>query len=111
MKEGSIDRYTRGDGCSRDFRRCIKATERKLKWLSDAEFINWDKAVLACPEPGFFPEDRDFAVLNAAMWNERRRRCDKHNGTFGWRRFWRLLTVRYGWSTMRRRSDLTQNGL
>jgi len=87
MKESSIDRYARGDSHSRDFRRCIKATERKLKWLSDAEFINWDKAVLACPEPGFFPEDRDFAVLNVAMWNERRRRRDKHNGTFGWRRF------------------------
>ena len=82
-----MDRYAPGDGHSRDFRRCIKATERKLKWLSDAEFINWDKAVLACPQPGSFPEDRDFVVLNVAMWNERRRRRDKHNGAFGWRRF------------------------
>jgi hypothetical protein len=86
MKE---DRYTRGDGHSREFRRSVRAVEKKLQRLSDAEFINWDKSLLACARPGPFPEDKDFAVLNAAMWNERRRRRDKHNGILGWRR---LLT-------------------
>ena len=81
------DPYAPADVHTRDFRRCVRAQEKKLRWLSDAEFINWDKAVLACPQPGSFAEDRDFAVLNVAMWNERRRRRDKHDGMFGWRRF------------------------
>jgi len=87
MKKDSVRRYTRGDGHSPDFRRSVRAVERKLKRLSDAEFINWDKSLLACSQPGSFPEDRDFAVLNAAMWNERRRRRGKHSGILGWRRF------------------------
>jgi hypothetical protein len=87
MREDSVDRYTRGDGHSRDFSRSVRAVEKKLQRLSDAEFINWDKSLLACARPGPFPEDKDFAVLNAAMWNERRRRCGKHSGLFGWRRF------------------------
>jgi len=61
--------------------------EKKLQRLSDAEFINWDKSLLSCAQPGPFPEDKEFAVLNAAMWNERRRRRDKHDGILGWRRF------------------------
>lgn len=89
MKQDSVDRYTRGDGHGRNLRRSVRDLERKLKRLSDAEFINWDKSLLACARPGPFPEDKDFAVLNAAMWNERRRRRDKHNGILGWRR---LLT-------------------
>jgi len=87
MKKDSRDLYTPADVHIKDFRRCVRAQEKKLQWLSDAEFISWDKAVLACPQPSSFAEDRDFAVLNVAMWNERRRRRDKHNGTFGWRRF------------------------
>ena len=86
MKKAFGDPYTPAHGHVREFRRCVKATERKLRWLSDAEFINWDKSLLACPKPGPFAEDRDFAVLNAAIMNERRRRRDKHNGLFGWRR-------------------------
>jgi hypothetical protein len=89
MKQDSVDRYTRGDGHGRNFRRSVRDLERKLKRLSDAEFINWDKSLLSCPQPGSSPEDKDFSVLNAAMWNERRRRRDKHNGILGWRR---LLT-------------------
>jgi len=89
MKQDSVDRYTRGDGHGRDFRRSVRALEKKLQRLSDAEFINWDKSLLACPQPSPLPEDKDFVVLNAAMWNERRRRRDKHNGILGWRR---LLT-------------------
>jgi hypothetical protein len=87
MKKDFGNPYAPDDVHIKGFRHCVKAQERKLKWLSDAEFINWDKAVLACPQPGSFPEDRDFAVLNVAMWNERRRRRDRHNGTLGWRRF------------------------
>jgi hypothetical protein len=87
MKRDSGAPYTRGDGHSREFTHSVRATETKLKRLSDAEFINWDKSVLACPRPGSFAEDRDFAVLNVAMWNERRRRRDKHSGLLGWRRF------------------------
>ena len=79
--------YTRAHGHNRQFRRSVRAVEKKLQWLSDAEFINWDKSLLACSRPSSFPEDKDFAVLNAAMWNERRRRRDKHNGALGWRRF------------------------
>ena len=86
MKQDSAERYTRGDGHGREFRRSVRALEMKLQRLSDAEFINWDKSLLACPQPGPFPEDKDFVVLNAAMWNERRRRRDKHNGVLGWRR-------------------------
>ena len=86
MKQDSAERYTRGDGHGREFRRSVKATEKKLRWLPDAEFINWDKSLLACPKPGPFAEDREYAVLNAAVMNERRRRRDKHNGLFGWRR-------------------------
>jgi hypothetical protein len=89
MKKDFGHPYTPAHGRIRDFRRCVKAQEKKLKWLSDAEFINWDKSLLACPQPGPFAEDKDFAALNAAMRNERRRRCDEHNGLFGWRR---LLT-------------------
>ena len=87
MKKDSGDPYIGADGHAKEFRRCVKALEKKLKWLSDAEFINWDKSLLACPQPGPFAEDKDFAVLNVAMWNERRRRLGKHNGLFGWRRF------------------------
>jgi hypothetical protein len=87
MKEDFGDPYTPAHGHIRDFRRCVRAQEKKLKRLSDAEFINWDKSLLACPQPGPFAEDKDFAALNAAMRNERRRRCDEHNGLFGWRRF------------------------
>ena len=87
MKQDSAERYTRGDGHGREFRRSVRALERKLQRLSDAEFINWDKSLLSCPQPGSSPEDKDFTVLNAAMWNERRRRRDKHNGALGWRRF------------------------
>ncbi len=76
-------------GRTRDFGHLVKAREKRLKGLSDAEFINWDKALLACPQPGFSAEDEDFAVLNMAMGNERRRRRDKHSGILGWRR---LLT-------------------
>ena len=79
--------YTRAHGHNRQFRRSVRAVENKLQWLSDAEFINWDKSLLACPQPGLSAEDKDFAALNAAMQNERRRRCDEHNGLFGWRRF------------------------
>ena len=79
--------YQPAHGNIKDFRRGVRAQEKKLRWLSDAEFINWDKAVLACPQPGPLDEDRDFAVLNAAMWNERQRRRNKHDGIFGWRRF------------------------
>jgi hypothetical protein len=68
-------------------KRSVCAVQRKLMRLSDAEFINWDKALLSCAQPGPFAEDRDFAVLNLAMRNERLRRRDKHNGLFGWRRF------------------------
>jgi len=87
MKRVFGDPYTSAHGHIRDFRRCVKAQEKKLKWLSDAEFINWDKSLLSCPQPGSLAEDRDFAALNTAMWNERQRRCDEHNGLFGWRRF------------------------
>jgi len=87
MKKDLGDPYTPAVVHIKDFRRCVRAQEKKLQWLSDAEFINWDKAVLACPQPGSFAEDRDFAVLNIAIWNERRRRRDKHDGMFGWRRF------------------------
>lgn len=87
MKRDSVDRYSRGDGHGKDFKRSVRALETKLRRLSDAEFINWDKSLLACPQPGSLPEDRDFAVLNTAMWNERRRRRDHHSGLFGWRRF------------------------
>jgi hypothetical protein len=76
-------------GPVRDFERLVKARQEKLKGLSDAEFINWDKALLACPQPGSSAEDKDFAILNVAMGCERRRRRDRHNGVFGWRR---LLT-------------------
>jgi hypothetical protein len=89
MKKDSGDPHTPAHGRIRDFRHCVKAQEKKLKWLSDAEFINWDKSLLSCPQPGSLAEDRDFAALNTAMWNERQRRCDEHNGLFGWRR---LLT-------------------
>ena len=87
MKNDSGSPHARADGHSKEFRRAVRAVEKKLQRLSDAEFINWDKAVLACPQPGAFAADRDFAVLNVAMWNERRRRFDKHNGILGWRRF------------------------
>ena len=87
MKQDSVDRYTRGDGHGMQYSRSVRAVERKLQRLSDAEFINWDKSLLACAQPGPFSEDKEFAVLNAAMWNERRRRRDKHDGILGWRRF------------------------
>ena len=86
MKRALGDLYTSAHGHIREFRRSVKATEKKLRWLPDAEFINWDKSLLACPKPGPFAEDREYAVLNAAIMNERRRRRDKHNGLFGWRR-------------------------
>ena len=86
MKEAFGDPYAPAHGYTKEFGRCVRAQERKLRWLSDAEFINWDKSLLACPQPGPFAEDKDFAVLNAAIVNERRRRRDKHNGLFGWRR-------------------------
>jgi hypothetical protein len=89
MKKDFGDLHTPAHRRIRDFRRGVKAQEKKLKWLSDAEFINWDKSLLSCPQPGSLAEDRDFAALNTAMWNERQRRCDEHNGLFGWRR---LLT-------------------
>ena len=89
MKKDSGDPYIGADGHAKEFRRCVRALEKKLQRLSDAEFINWDKSLLACPQPSPLPEDKDFVVLNAAMWNERRRRRDKHNGILGWRR---LLT-------------------
>ena len=90
MKKDSTNLYTRygqGDGHSKEFKRAVKAVQKKLGRLSDAEFINWDKSLLSCPQPGSFKEDKDFAVLNTAMRNERRRRLDEHNGIFGWRRF------------------------
>jgi len=86
MKKAFGDPYTRSHGHGKQSRRSVRAVEKKLQRLSDAEFINWDKSLLACARPGPFPEDKDFAVLNAAMWNERRRRRDKHNGILGWRR-------------------------
>lgn len=89
MNRDSGDIYTRAHGHLKDFRRRVKAREKMLEGLSDAEFINWDKALLACPQPGSSAEDKDFAALNVAMKNERRRRRDNHNGIFGWRR---LLT-------------------
>ncbi len=89
MKKGSRDSRRMARGRARDFGHLVKAREKRLKGLSDAEFISWDKALLACPQPGFSAEDEDFAVLNMAMGNERRRRRDKHSGILGWRR---LLT-------------------
>jgi hypothetical protein len=86
MRKAFGDPYTPAHGYTKEFRRSVRAQEKKLRWLSDAEFINWDKSLLACPQPGPFAEDKDFAVLNAAIMNERRRRRDKHNGLFGWRR-------------------------
>ncbi len=87
MNRDSGDLHTRAYGPARDFGRLVKAREKKLKGLSDADFIKWDKSLLACPQPGFSAEDKSFAALNVAMRNERRRRRDKHNGIFGWRRF------------------------
>ena len=87
MNRDSRDPYTRADGHVKEFRRCVKAQERKLKWLSDTDFIIWDKVVLACPLPGSFLDDKDFAVLDVAIRNDRQRRRDKHNGILGWRRF------------------------
>ena len=87
MKKAFGDPYGPSHGHGQQSRRCVRAVEKKLQRLSDAEFINWDKSLLACPQPGSSPEDKDFAVLNAAMWNERRRRRDNHNGALGWRRF------------------------
>jgi hypothetical protein len=87
MKQAFGDPYTPSHGRSKESRRSVRAVEKKLQRLSDAEFINWDKSVLTCAQPGPFPEDKEFAVLNEAMWNERRRRRDRHNGPFGWRRF------------------------
>jgi len=87
MKKAFGDPYTPSHGHGKQSRRSVRAVERKLQRLSDAEFINWDKSLLACAQPGSLAEDRDFAVLNVAMWNERRRRRDRHNGLFGWRRF------------------------
>jgi hypothetical protein len=89
MNRDSGDSNILAHSRSRDFGRLVKAREKRLKGLSDAEFISWDKALLACPKPGFSEEDEGFAVLNLAMGNERRRRRDKHSGIFGWRR---LLT-------------------
>jgi hypothetical protein len=87
MKRVFGDPYAPSHGHCQQSRRSVRAVEKKLQRLSDAEFINWDKSLLACAQPGSFSEDKEFAVLNAAMWNERRRRRDKHSGTLGWRRF------------------------
>jgi len=87
MNRASGDLHARAHGSSRDFGRLVKAREKKLKGLSDAEFMRWDEAVLTCPQPSFSAEDEDFAALNVAMRNERRRRRDMHNGILGWRRF------------------------
>ena len=89
MKTDSGELCAQAHGPIRDFERLVKARQKGLKGLSDAEFINWDKALLACPQPGPSAEDKDFAILNVAMGCERRRRRDRHNGVLGWRR---LLT-------------------
>lgn len=89
MNTDSGELCAQAHGPARDFRRLVRARQEKLKRLSDAEFINWDKALLACPRPGFSAEDKDFAILNVAMGCERQRRRDRHNGILGWRR---LLT-------------------
>ncbi len=87
MKKAFGDPYGPSHGRCQRSRHSVRAVEKKLQRLSDAEFINWDKSLLSCAQPGPFPEDKEFAVLNAAMWNERRRRRDKHDGILGWRRF------------------------
>lgn len=87
MKKAFGDPYGPSHGRCQRSRYSVRAVEKKLQRLSDAEFINWDKSLLSCAQPGPFPEDKEFAVLNAAMWNERRRRRDKHDGILGWRRF------------------------
>jgi len=87
MKKAFGDPYGPSHGHCQRSRHSVRAVEKKLQRLSDAEFINWDKSLLSCAQPGPFPEDKEFAVLNAAMWNERRRRRDKHDGILGWRRF------------------------
>lgn len=54
MKRDSGGPRTRGGGHSREFRRSVRALEKNLNRMTDAEFINWDESLLACPKPGSF---------------------------------------------------------